>query len=101
MVGGGGVPLRPRLEALDRLRHDGLLDRVGARVGDADHRGVPLLLQLVGGLGRGGRVDDDPAGVVVGRVDREGFLRRRDKVVGLNRDKIQFLHIIIGGLKDN
>lgn len=71
--GGGGVPLP--VEALNRVRDDGL-DRLRARVGDPDDRGVALLLELVGGLGEGGGVDDDPAGVVVGRVDCEGFPRR-------------------------
>lgn len=74
VLGVGGVPRF--LEARWRLR-DGL-HRLRSRVGHPDDRGVSLLLQLVGGLGGGAGVDDDPGGVVVGRVDRKGLLRLHD-----------------------
>ncbi len=50
----------------------------GSRIGHTDDRGMTLLLQLIRGLCRGARIDDDPAGVVVRRVDRE-----RSRGIGL------------------
>jgi len=94
-IRGSIVGWAARLEALQnswlgwgRLLLAQLMVISRSRIRHADDRGVPLLLQLVGWLCRCARVDDDPAGVVVGRVNGEGWrgfrLRLQQANVGLS-----------------